>query len=78
MGLLTGEGPRLRLVGGTAVSSAETKGVSVPPSGGSGDGMNDLEPRVKRLEEDAKEIRSDLKAIRIDLAEIKGKLSGMP
>lgn len=52
---------------------------SVDLKGGGGGGKSDdMEARVKRLEEDSKDMRADLKAIRIDLAEIKGKLSAMP
>lgn len=40
-----------------------------------GSGVSDLEPRVRRLEEDGKEIRSDLKAIMRDLAEMKGAMA---
>jgi len=68
--------PKLKLVGGTTVSSDGTSGSGAPPGGGGG--MSDFESRMKRVEEDAKEFRSDAKAIRIDLAEIEGKLSVMP
>lgn len=42
-----------------------------PPKG------DELEARVKRLEEDGKELRQDLKAIMRDLGDIKSKLSGI-
>ena len=46
--------------------------------GGGGTFSDDMEARVKRLEEDAKDVRGDLKAIRLDLAEMKGRLQAMP
>lgn len=46
---------------------------------GSGDGtFDDMEARVKRLEDDMKEIKADLKTLLRDSSEVKGKLSGMP
>lgn len=47
-------------------------------SGGDDGTSDDMEARVKRLEDDFKEVRTDLKAIRGDLSEIKGKLSNTP
>jgi hypothetical protein len=47
-------------------------------SGGGGGTFDDMESRVKRLEEDSKEMRSDLKTIVRELAEMKGILSGLP
>lgn len=54
------------------------RGGPILPSGGGGGTYEDMEARVKRLEEDGKDIRSDLKAIRLDLAEMKGRLNSMP
>lgn len=46
---------------------------------GSGGGPpENMEARVKRLEDDMKEIKSDLKALLKDSSEIKGRLAGMP
>jgi hypothetical protein len=64
--------------------NSEREGRGLPryePSLKSGDGngtSDDMEARVKRLEDDSKEMRADLKAIRVDLAEIKGRMSAMP
>lgn len=46
--------------------------------GGGGDGtFDDMEARVKALEDDMKEIKSDLKKLLIDTAEVKGRLSAV-
>jgi hypothetical protein len=58
-----------------ALSLLKTGGLK---GGGGGGTSDDMEARVKRLEDDSKEMRADLKAIRVDLAEIKGKVSNMP
>lgn len=41
-------------------------------------GDNDLEARVKKLEDETGDIRRDLKALLVDSAEMKGMLRGMP
>jgi hypothetical protein len=51
----------------------------IPLKSGDGGGtFDDMEPRVRSLEEDMKEIKRDLKALLIDSAEIKGTLKSMP
>ena len=47
-------------------------------SGDGGGTFDDMEPRIKALEDDMKEIKKDLKALLIDTAEIKGTLKSMP
>jgi hypothetical protein len=47
-------------------------------SGGGGGTFDDMETRVKRLEDDGKELRSDLKSILRDLSELKGRIYAMP
>lgn len=61
------------------VHNADDRANSAPlHSGGGGGTFDDMEARVKRLEDDAKDYRADLKAIRIDLGKIEGKISNMP
>lgn len=47
-------------------------------SGGGGGTIDDMEARVKRLEDDMKEIKGDLKSLLQSSAEIKGKIDGLP
>jgi hypothetical protein len=47
-------------------------------AGGGGTTGDEMEIRVKRLEEEAKEVREDLKTIRTDLAYIRGKIDSLP
>jgi hypothetical protein len=47
-------------------------------SGGGGGTFDDMEQRVKALEEGMKEIRGDLKSLLQNTAEIKGKVDGLP
>ncbi|UHD45361.1 hypothetical protein LUX29_20590 [Aureimonas altamirensis] len=48
------------------------------PTGGGGDKYDEMEARVKALEETMKEVRADVKAVRLDVAEMKGRLNAMP
>jgi hypothetical protein len=50
------------------------------PSGSGGGRTTDdeLQIRVKRLEDDAKEMKEDLKTIRTDLAYVRGKIDSLP
>lgn len=52
-------------------------GGALPP-GGPGGTSDDMEARVKRLEDESKEIRADLKKLLVDVAEIKGRVASMP
>jgi hypothetical protein len=47
-------------------------------SGGGGGTFDDMEARVKRLEDDMSELKSHVKAMRADLSYIRGKLDAMP
>ncbi len=48
-----------------------------PPYGGDGGG-DDMDARVKRLEDDMKEVKSDLKNIRERLARLEGEVARLP
>lgn len=53
--------------------------VPAPLNGDGGGGTyDDMEARVKRLEDDGKELRHDLKTIMRDISEIKGRVNAMP
>ncbi len=43
-----------------------------------GGSRDDMEARIKRLEDDSREFRADLKALVRDVAEIKGRINAMP
>lgn len=47
-------------------------------SGGEPPGGDQLEARVRKLEDDMKEIKGDLKTLLKDSSEVKGRLAGMP
>lgn len=49
----------------------------LPPSGPGGT-SDDMEARVKRLEDDYKELRSDLKTLLVDVAVLKERVSHLP
>lgn len=49
-----------------------------PRDSGNPPGGDQLEARVRRLEDDVKDIKADLKAVRLDVAEMKGRLNAMP
>lgn len=57
------------------------KVVDLRPRLKSGDGggtFDNMEARVKKLEDDFKDIKGDLKSLLKDVAEIKGRVSAMP
>lgn len=53
------------------------KGPTLPPGDGGGT-SDDMEARIKRLEDDYKEVRADLKTLVVDMAVLKEKVSHLP
>jgi hypothetical protein len=59
------------------ISRGTSSGDGLKSAGGGGT-FDEMEARVKRLEEDMSELKADVKASRVDLSYVRGKLDAMP